>query len=69
MLARRRDFPKDVLAAFEAEGFIWGGKWAEYDIMHFEYRPELLIKALKSREDRSESSIGEEYAAKGLDEH
>jgi hypothetical protein len=49
MLARRRDFPKDVLAAFEAEGFIWGGKWAEYDIMHFEYRPELLIKALKSR--------------------
>jgi hypothetical protein len=27
---------------FERHGFIWGGKWAHYDTMHFEYRPELL---------------------------
>ncbi|NDY58730.1 M15 family metallopeptidase [Desulfovibrio sulfodismutans] len=52
-LARRQSFPEEVVAAFEAEGFIWGGKWAEYDIMHFEYRPELLIKARALRGDRS----------------
>jgi hypothetical protein len=27
---------------FEAERFIWGGKWYHYDTMHFEYRPELF---------------------------
>jgi len=42
---RRRDFPPELLAAFEAEGFIWGGKWAHFDLMHFEYRPEILLKA------------------------
>lgn len=35
----------EIVRAFEAEGFIWGGKWHEYDLMHFEYRPELLLKA------------------------
>ncbi|MCR5620926.1 MAG: M15 family metallopeptidase [Treponema sp.] len=34
--------PKSVIEAFEEEGFIWGGKWAIWDNMHFEYRPELL---------------------------
>lgn len=45
-------FPAEVLEAFEDNGFIWGGKWAEYDLMHFEYRPELICKArrLKSPE-------------------
>lgn len=38
-------YPAAIVRAFEAEGFIWGGKWHEYDIMHFEYRPELLCKA------------------------
>jgi hypothetical protein len=33
--------PAQVIRAFENEGFIWGGKWAFYDNMHFEYRPEL----------------------------
>jgi hypothetical protein len=31
-----------VLAAFEKNGFIWGGKWNHYDTMHFEYRPEFF---------------------------
>jgi hypothetical protein len=31
-----------TMDAFEAEGFIWGGRWYHYDTMHFEYRPELL---------------------------
>jgi len=34
--------PQAIVDAFEAEGFIWGGRWAHYDTMHFEYRPELL---------------------------
>jgi hypothetical protein len=32
-----------VIRIFEEEGFIWGGKWAMYDTMHFEYHPELLL--------------------------
>jgi D-alanyl-D-alanine carboxypeptidase len=34
--------PQKIVDAFEAEGFIWGGRWFHYDTMHFEYRPELL---------------------------
>jgi hypothetical protein len=34
--------PAEIVAIFERHGFIWGGKWAHYDTMHFEYRPELL---------------------------
>jgi hypothetical protein len=33
--------PDPVIRAFENEGFAWGGKWALYDNMHFEFRPEL----------------------------
>lgn len=49
MLAVRQRFPEAIVAAFEAEGFIWGGKWAEFDFMHFEYRPELLLLARLAR--------------------
>jgi hypothetical protein len=34
--------PESVIEAFEAEGFIWGGKWSIWDNMHFEYHPELI---------------------------
>jgi len=64
-LARRQSFPGEVVAAFEAEGFIWGGKWAEYDIMHFEFRPELLIKARALRGDRSGLDEGAESDKNG----
>lgn len=37
-----QDLPSEIVAIFEKHGFIWGGKWAHYDTMHFEYRPELL---------------------------
>jgi hypothetical protein len=33
--------PQEIVDAFEAEGFIWGGRWVHFDTMHFEYRPEL----------------------------
>ncbi len=42
--ALRRGYPTEIISVFEKHGFIWGGKWAHYDLMHFEYRPELLIK-------------------------
>jgi hypothetical protein len=35
--------PPAVIEAFEAYGFIWGGKWLFFDTMHFEYRPEIFI--------------------------
>ena len=38
----RNRIPLELVAIFEAHGFIWGGKWYHYDTMHFEYRPELL---------------------------
>jgi hypothetical protein len=34
--------PADIVTVFERHGFIWGGRWAHFDTMHFEYRPELL---------------------------
>ena len=34
----RRDFPQGIVDAFEAEGFIWGGKWHDYEFGYFEYQ-------------------------------
>ncbi|MGG5819728.1 M15 family metallopeptidase [Falsiroseomonas sp. HW251] len=41
-MAHRNRIPGEIVEAFEAERFIWGGKWWHYDTMHFEYRPELI---------------------------
>jgi hypothetical protein len=41
----QNQIPEAIVRAFEAEGFIWGGRWKHYDTMHFEYRPELLDPA------------------------
>ncbi|MCL1836720.1 MAG: M15 family metallopeptidase [Treponema sp.] len=35
--------PDAVIKAFEAYGFVWGGKWPYFDTMHFEYRPEVFF--------------------------
>lgn len=43
----RNRVPASVVDAFEAEGFIWGGRWFHFDTMHFEYRPELLDPACR----------------------
>jgi hypothetical protein len=40
--AYRNRVPFEIIEIFEKHGFIWGGKWAHFDTMHFEYRPELL---------------------------
>ncbi len=38
-------YPREIVQAFEKNNFIWGGKWSHFDILHFEYRPELILKA------------------------
>ncbi len=43
-LERRWMPPEPVIAAFESEGFIYGGKWIIWDNMHFEYHPEVFVK-------------------------
>jgi hypothetical protein len=35
--------PEKVIKIFESYGFFWGGKWVQFDTMHFEYRPEVFI--------------------------
>jgi len=41
-VAERWSPPASVVRAFERHGFVWGGKWARFDAMHFEYRPEII---------------------------
>lgn len=43
--SRLKEYPAELVAAFENNNFIWGGKWGHFDIMHFEYRPEIILKA------------------------
>lgn len=35
--------PQKVIEMFERHGFVWGGKWAHFDAIHFEYRPDILL--------------------------
>lgn len=41
---RLNEYPREIVKVFEKNYFIWGGKWNHFDILHFEYRPELIIK-------------------------
>ena len=43
--------PAQVIDIFEKNGFVWGGKWYFFDIMHFEYRPELIKYAQLLKDD------------------
>ena len=43
--SRLASYPQNLVQAFEEQGFIWGGKWAHFDFLHFEYRPEIVIKS------------------------
>jgi hypothetical protein len=42
-LAKRWAPPQAVVEAFERHGFVWGGKWYHFDVIHFEYRPEIIL--------------------------
>jgi hypothetical protein len=48
-LVWRNRVPQAIVDSFEAEGFIWGGRWQHFDTMHFEYRPELLSDNCQDR--------------------
>ena len=39
------EYPKELIEAFEKNNFVWGGRWGHFDILHFEYRPEIILKA------------------------
>jgi hypothetical protein len=47
--AMRDNYPQEIVELFEKHGFIWGGKWSHFDLMHFEYRPEMVKKWQLSR--------------------
>lgn len=42
---RLQEYPEEIVKSFEKYGFVWGGKWNHFDILHFEYRPEIIFKA------------------------
>lgn len=42
---RLLSYPIELVEIFERNNFVWGGKWGHFDILHFEYRPEIIIKA------------------------
>jgi len=42
---RLSSYPVELVELFERNNFIWGGKWGHFDILHFEYRPEIIMKA------------------------
>lgn len=59
-MAWNNSYPQEIVDAFEAEGFIWGGRWYHYDTMHFEYRPELLDSTCYARQRDDRDSKGME---------
>jgi hypothetical protein len=53
---RLDSYPREIVTAFEGSGFIWGGKWGHFDILHFEYRPEIVYKGRYFTENRGEGA-------------
>ena len=42
---RLLSYPIAAVEIMEKYNFTWGGKWSHFDILHFEYRPEILLEA------------------------
>jgi hypothetical protein len=42
---RLASYSNELVKVFEDNNFVWGGKWSHFDILHFEYRPEIILKA------------------------
>ena len=42
---RIKEYSKELPKVFEENNFVWGGKWSHFDILHYEYRPEIILKA------------------------
>ena len=54
---RLKEYPKELVKIFEKHGFIWGGKWSHFDILHFEYRPEIINKARYFSHNKESSKV------------
>lgn len=48
-LDQRWSPPEAVIAAFEQNGFFWGGDWLHFDNVHFEFRPEIVAQKSQYR--------------------
>ncbi|MBC8060066.1 MAG: M15 family metallopeptidase [Clostridiaceae bacterium] len=59
---RLSTYPSEIVEAFEKNNFIWGGKWGHFDIMHFEYRPEIVLKARYFKEKQNSEELWYEGA-------
>lgn len=55
---RMLSYPRELVEAFEKHNFVWGGKWGHFDTLHFEYRPEIIIKA---KYFNQEAEVGKEW--------
>jgi len=55
---RLDSYPIEIVEIFERHNFVWGGKWGHFDTLHFEYRPEIIMKA---RYFRGASKTGEAW--------
>lgn len=64
---RIEEYPKELVKVFENNGFIWGGKWEHFDILHFEYRPEIILKS-KFFADTSKSNNKKWYEGAPLND-
>lgn len=53
---RIASYPKELVKIFEKYGFVWGGKWSHFDILHFEYKPEVVLKAKYFGDSNSEEN-------------
>lgn len=54
--SRLKTYSQELVKIFEKNGFIWGGKWNHFDILHFEYRPEIILKSKYFSQDDNNGS-------------
>lgn len=52
---RIKGYPSEIVEIFEKNNFVWGGKWGHFDILHFEYRPEIIFKAKYFNKDKNDA--------------
>ena len=52
---RLSSYPSEIVEVFERNNFIWGGKWGHFDIMHFEYRPEIILKTRYFKDNKKDT--------------
>lgn len=69
---RANYYPAEIVKIFENNNFVWGGKWSHFDILHFEYRPEIILKARYFGDKNIEREywyVGAPYEQQGVKEY